>query len=110
MLLPCFYSDRAYLITFLSSLGVNLFHCPIQGVSWNVKKRVAIFILHSIALGIRQCTEGGIEIGTLGSRGAKAGVEERNDGSNYKKDSVLTLCIKKERAAGKPSFNQSTGY
>lgn len=77
-----------------------------------MKKRLAIFILHSIvwpALGIRQCTEGGIEIGTLGSRGAKAGVEERNDGSNYKKDSVLTLCIKKERAAGKlghSSFNQ----
>lgn len=56
-----------------------------------------------------QRSKGGIEIGTLGSRGAKAGVEERNDGSNYKKDSVLTLCIKKERAAGKlghSSFNQ----
>lgn len=62
------------------------------------------------ALGIRQCTEGGIEIGTLGSRGAKAGVEERNDGSNYKKDSVLTLCIKKERAAGGPFLVQSVNW
>lgn len=55
-----------------------------------------------------KCSEGGIEIGTLGSRGAKAGVEERNDGSNS--TTRKTRCIKKkQRAAGKlghSSFNQ----